>query len=50
MGIDAFASPITGHASARAPWHVSLFHDEEKMIGRLHLIFSAASPRMPDRF
>lgn len=50
IGIGAFASLFTGHASARSLWRAGLLHGEEKMIDRLHRIFCGAPPWMPDRF
>ncbi len=50
MGIAAFASLFTGHASARALWRAGMLHGEEKMIDRLHRIFCSAPAWMPDRF
>ena len=50
MGVAAFASLFTGHASARSLWRAGLLHGEEKMIDRLHRIFCGAPSWMPDRF
>nr|WP_282184125.1 sterol carrier protein domain-containing protein [Azospirillum sp. Sh1] len=50
LGVSAFASLFTGHASARSLWRAGLLHGEEKMIDRLHRIFCGAPSWMPDRF
>ncbi|MBK1837778.1 sterol carrier protein domain-containing protein [Azospirillum sp. YIM B02556] len=50
IGIGAFASLFTGHANARTRWRAGLLHGDEKMIDRLHRVFSGASPWMHDRF
>ncbi|PWC34680.1 GCN5 family acetyltransferase [Azospirillum sp. TSO35-2] len=50
IGVNAFASLFTGHASARALWRAGLLHGEEKMIDRLQRIFCGAPAWMPDRF
>lgn len=50
IGIGAFASLFTSHASARSLWRAGLLHGEEKMIDRLDRIFCGAPSWMPDRF
>ncbi|WP_343206880.1 GNAT family N-acetyltransferase [Azospirillum picis] len=50
IGIGAFASLFTGHASARTLWRAGLLRGDETMICRLQGLFCGGAAWMPDRF
>lgn len=50
LGIAAFSSLFTGHASARALWRAGLLQSEEMTVAVIDHLFCGARPWMTDRF
>ncbi|MCG5240804.1 enhanced intracellular survival protein Eis [Azospirillum doebereinerae] len=50
LGIAAFSSLFSGHASARALRQTGMLHGEDAAAERLDRLFGGARPWMPDRF
>lgn len=50
LGIAAFSSLFTGHASARALWRAGLLRSEEIAVDIIDHLFCGAAPWMTDRF
>lgn len=50
LGIAAFSSLFTGHASARALWRAGLLQSEEVAVAIIDHLFCSAPPWMTDRF
>lgn len=50
LGIDAFSSLYSGHASAKALWQAGLLYGKEKIIAPMERLFCGPRPWMVDRF
>ncbi|CAO3420470.1 GNAT family N-acetyltransferase [Azospirillum doebereinerae] len=50
LGIAAFSSLFSGHASARTLWQTGMLRGEETTADRIDRLFGGARPWMPDRF